>query len=125
MTTRSSHDLEISRDGVTRAFEILPGLTSWIFLLSPILLSFVQPVWVAYIIIAYYLLWLTKAFGLSTRLLRGYRRLHLTAKINWSHKLQDLNNVAAAHKFANKQLKKRISPNRRAELRLYRKHLRG
>lgn len=125
MTKQNSQELEIARSKTARLFEILPGVTSWLFLLSPIFLSFVRPVWVAYIIIAYDLLWLTKAFGLSTRLIRGYRWLHLTAKINWRSKLIDIDNPQKALAQIAPIIKSVKSRRKRAELRLYRGYLRS
>ncbi len=90
-------DLEIDNStAVARAFEIIPGAAAWLFLVSPIFLSLVEPVWVAYVIIAYDLLWLSKSFGLSYRLIWGYRRLKQTTAINWNHRLDDLNNPQVA-----------------------------
>src|SRR5688572_33024200 len=101
---------------LARLFEILPGLASWLFLLSPILLSLVWPVIVAYIIIAYDLLWLTKAFGLSYRLIRGYRRLHRTDSADWRARLDDLNRLPAAINQVARRIKNRHPGPKKLEL---------
>lgn len=118
-------DLEIDNSSpVARAFEIIPGAAAWLFLLSPILLSLIEPVWVAYIIIAYDLLWLSKAFGLSYRLVWGYRRLRRTIQINWQHRLGDLNNPARAIARIDKRLQNgRIPISTAQTLRQYRQQL--
>ncbi|GAC1370253.1 MAG: hypothetical protein NVSMB39_2970 [Candidatus Saccharimonadales bacterium] len=76
----------------TRTMEILPGAVTWLTLLLPIVLSLWLPVWVAYFIIAYDLYWMVKSFRLSVNLVRGYRQLHLSQKIDWNVKLRELGN---------------------------------
>src|SRR5688500_15401193 len=124
MNTQEIHQaLEIVHNRTTRIFEIIPGLSAWIFLLSPILLSLVWPVIVAYIIIAYDLLWLTKAFGLSYRLIRGYRRLHRTDSADWRARLDDLNRLPAAINQVGGRIKNRQPGREKLELRLYSRQL--
>src|SRR3990167_1981555 len=81
-----------------RLLEILPGFTTWLFLASPIILSFAAPVWLAYIIIAYDLLWFTKACGLSYRLIRGYNKEKVMNQVKWQNRLHDLEDIEDAIK---------------------------
>ena len=76
-----------------RSMEILPGAVTWLTLLLPILLSVVEPVSVAYFIIAYDLYWMIKSFRLSANLLRGYRRLHVAQTIDWNKRLAGLSTL--------------------------------
>jgi cellulose synthase/poly-beta-1,6-N-acetylglucosamine synthase-like glycosyltransferase len=71
-----------------RLLEIIPGAVTWLTLLLPIILSLVQPVLVAYFIIAYDLYWMIKSFRLSVNLIRGYHQLHVSQKVNWRERLQ-------------------------------------
>jgi len=77
-----------------RLFEIFPGAVTWLTLLSPIVLSLVMPVLVAYFIIAFDLYWMVKSFRLSVNLIRGYRQLHLSQKIPWGERLAWVQNPA-------------------------------
>ncbi len=86
----------VDRPSVVRFLEIFPGLVSWLFLLTPILLSLTHPVIVAYFIIAFDLFWLTKSLRLSFYLVRGYRRLHKNQKVDWESKLQILEHLDQA-----------------------------
>jgi cellulose synthase/poly-beta-1,6-N-acetylglucosamine synthase-like glycosyltransferase len=88
-----------------RLFEIIPGLTSWSFLLSLILLSFVAPVVAAYMIIGFDLLWLAKSFGMSRRMILGYSRLHRYEKYDWQGWLERLEDIDEALAYA-KSVKK-------------------
>lgn len=107
-----------------RLLEILPGLASWLFLLSPIILSFIQPLWVAYIIITYDLLWLVKAFGLSSRMVRGYRRMHVSDQIDWNSRLSDLSDLPRALSRIEARLdRRRLSFKQRRRLSQYRDQL--
>jgi hypothetical protein len=113
-----------NRGALYRAWEIIPGLSSWLFILSPIILSFVEPVWLAYIIIAYDLLWLIKAFGLGHRLIRGYTRLHRNRKIDWRKRLDDLEDIELAIRQVEGRIKSsRLKPATRRELKRYRSFL--
>lgn len=93
-----------------RLWEIIPGLTSWLFLLSPIVLSFVWPIAVAYFIIAYDLLWFLKSMRMSVGLLSAYRRLHMAKKIDWQPRLEQLEDVELGLGKAQTQLKRLPSP---------------
>lgn len=76
-----------------RFLEIVPGAAAWLVLVGPIVMSRFQPIWVAYFIIGFDLLWLTKSFRLSYYLIRGYRKLHAAIRINWRSRLDDLGNL--------------------------------
>jgi len=120
-------NLEIDNSSrVARIFEILPGALAWLFLLSPILLSLVEPVWVAYLIIAYDLFWLTRAMGLSYRLIRGYRRLDRTVNIDWWARLRDLDNIKSAIASLETQIRRsKKSVLKNQSLRIYRRQLKA
>lgn len=77
-----------------RLLEIFPGAVTWLTLLGPIAISLVQPVIVAYFIIAFDLYWMIKSFRLSVFLVRGYRRLDLAQRIDWNGRLEGLKNAA-------------------------------
>lgn len=126
MATINPATLPLKRTFGLRILEILPGLSSWLFILSPLILSFTKPLWVAYIIIAYDLMWLTKSVGLSYRLIRGYRRLRATSKVNWQQRLEDLNDLEAGLKRTQERLKRNRLPSRlmKGELKSYRHQLR-
>lgn len=70
-----------------RSLEIFPGALTWTILAAPVLLSIWQPILVAIFIIAFDLFWLVKSFRLSTALIRGYRRLHKSERVDWSIRL--------------------------------------
>jgi hypothetical protein len=71
-----------------RLLEIIPGAVTWLTLLLPIILSLLEPVWVAYFIIGFDLYWMVKSFRLSINLIRGYRALHDAQRVNWSRRLE-------------------------------------
>lgn len=87
-------DLEIpyveERGRRYRAFEILPGAISWSILLFPFILAQFSPHATVFFIIAYLLLWFTKAIGLNVRAFQGYRRLKQHQKLPWDRLLNEL-----------------------------------
>lgn len=87
-------DIEIpyakDRGARYRFFEMLPGLLSWSILLFPFILSQISPSLTVFFIIAYLLLWFTKAIGLNIRVLQGWRAMQQHQKLNWSHLIEEL-----------------------------------
>jgi hypothetical protein len=73
-----------------RALEILPGFLSWGTLLALLALSYFQPVWVAYFIIAFDVYWLFRVAYLSIHLIVAYRQLKKNSKINWQKSCQSI-----------------------------------
>lgn len=79
-----------------RLWEIIPGLVSWLVLLSPIMLSLVWPIAVAYFIIAFDLFWLLKSARMSLGLIEGYGLLKKAEKIDWGKRVAQLNDIDAS-----------------------------
>lgn len=117
----------VDRRWFIRSMEIFPGALTWLTLLLPIVLSLVQPVLVAYFIIAFDLYWMIKSFRLSVNLIRGYRRLHQAQHVDWNTRLDwlrdvdtyfaqnmiELNRLQASHPEAAKKFWWRDTPGRR------------
>ena len=70
-----------------RLWEIIPGAVTWTCLVAPVVLSLIEPVWVAYFIIAFDLYWMIKSFRLSINLIRSYGRLRHNQRVNWRERL--------------------------------------
>jgi hypothetical protein len=79
-----------------RFLEIVPGAVTWSVLILPVVLSLIEPVWVAYFIIAFDLYWMIKSFRLALNLIRGYRRLHDAQLVDWNARLAELHNISKA-----------------------------
>jgi cellulose synthase/poly-beta-1,6-N-acetylglucosamine synthase-like glycosyltransferase len=96
-----------------RSLEIFPGFISWTFLITPIVLSFFQPLWVAYFIIAFDLIWLIKAFRITGFLVRGYNRLNRSEKVDWAERLDWLRDPDSHKKLAERRMRDLLgrSPN--------------
>ncbi|MBP6343893.1 MAG: glycosyltransferase family 2 protein [Candidatus Omnitrophica bacterium] len=71
-----------------RAFEILPGATSWLILLGMIALSFSKPLWAAMLIIAFDLFWLFKLIYMTIFLLLSYFRLTTEEDTDWNEHIR-------------------------------------
>ncbi|MBI2798270.1 glycosyltransferase family 2 protein [Candidatus Saccharibacteria bacterium] len=79
-----------------RLWEIIPGFVSWAVILSPIYLSLIAPVGLAYLIIAFDIMWLLKSVRMSWALIRGYNRLQYITAQDWEANLRQLKDVSAA-----------------------------
>jgi hypothetical protein len=77
-----------------RLLEIAPGTVTWLTLLLPVVLSIFQPVLVAYFIIGFDLYWMVKSFRLSYNLIRAYRRMHESDRIDWNDRLRQLGELS-------------------------------
>ncbi|MEK9156434.1 MAG: glycosyltransferase family 2 protein [Patescibacteria group bacterium] len=79
-----------SRWKYRRLFEILPGVISWLIILSPIILSLLAPDILAIYMIFFLTYWLVKTFFMSARLIVGYKRFRHDMRVNWRQKLEGL-----------------------------------
>lgn len=73
-----------------RAFEILPGALTWFILFLPLTLSIINPKLAAYFIIAYLLVWFTRAIGLNVRSLQGWKMINQHKAMPWKTLNRDL-----------------------------------
>ncbi len=101
MASKSFIEISERPTRLERTFEILPGLTTWLFIIGTLYFSFFLPTIAAYLIIGFDLLWLAKSFGMSRRMVQGYSRLHRYVKYDWNKWLdyleepeESLNNLA-------------------------------
>lgn len=78
------------RDWRYRFFEILPGLLTWLILISPIALSLINVKLAAYFIIGYLLVWFVRAIGLNLRSLQGWQLINQHKRAPWQAMNQDL-----------------------------------
>ncbi|MDX1607594.1 MAG: glycosyltransferase family 2 protein [Candidatus Spechtbacterales bacterium] len=73
-----------------RRFEMLPGLLVWGTFAIVILLSWLKPVWMSIIIIAFAFFWLLKSVYLAIHTRSAYKIMLRHEKINWIDKLKKL-----------------------------------
>ncbi|NTU99063.1 glycosyltransferase family 2 protein, partial [Candidatus Falkowbacteria bacterium] len=83
-------DLEGDDRRLYRLLEILPGFLSWGTLIGLILLSYWQPVWVAYFLLAFDVYWLLLVFYLGLHLIASYRKLKENVRVDWNGLLRNL-----------------------------------
>ena len=88
-------DLTGSDRVLYRLFEILPGFLSFGTLGGFVLLSFVKPVWAAYLTIIFAAYWLFKTAYLSMHLRYNFKRMRYNMSVNWRERLHDLPHVPA------------------------------
>ncbi|MEX1063889.1 MAG: glycosyltransferase family 2 protein [Candidatus Paceibacterota bacterium] len=75
---------------IYRFFEILPGLLAWLTLALIIILSFLQPVFMAIFIIIFDVYWLIKTIYLSAHMRAAFKKMRANMNINWLDKLKQL-----------------------------------
>ncbi len=73
-----------------RFLEILPGFVSWTIILTILLLSIIQPLAAAVVMIMLLSYWILRMLYTSIFLLIGYARLHIESKTDWDLYIQDL-----------------------------------
>ncbi len=92
-------DLEIplgKRTPKYRFFEMLPALLSYALLVTPIVLSIINPLLATAFIIGYIIMWFVKAIAITYRTIQGYQILQVAKKVNWLSRLNDLEDVDKA-----------------------------
>jgi len=75
---------------IYRLLEILPGFLSIGSLLLLAVLSYFQPVWVAYFIIAFDVYWLLLVVYMAIFLISSYRQLQIGLKTDWRTRCENL-----------------------------------
>lgn len=70
-----------------RFYEILPGLSIWLTLIICIVLSFIKPLWMIYVILIFDMYWTLKVVSFSFYLLVAWSRFHEVRRIDWKQKL--------------------------------------
>ncbi|PIR93044.1 hypothetical protein COT99_02835 [Candidatus Falkowbacteria bacterium CG10_big_fil_rev_8_21_14_0_10_43_10] len=88
----SANDLEGRDRFLYRALEIAPAFLAWGTLFILTLFSWLQPVWVAYFIIAFDVYWLLLVLFLSLHLVAAYRKMKQNLKINEEAECKKLKN---------------------------------
>ena len=73
-----------------RVLEIFPGLLSWLTLIFLLIFSRVEPVWVAYFIIAFDVYWLLLVVYLGINLFAAYLSMKKNLKVDWRAKCENL-----------------------------------
>ncbi len=75
-----------------RFLEILPGFLSWGTLIFLSIMSYFNPIAVAYFVIVFDVYWLLLVIYLGIHLLVAYRRMVRNTKIDWMHRCEMLKN---------------------------------
>ncbi len=78
-----------------RALEIVPGLVSWLLILSPLLLSFRFPAIVAWFVLTFDFYWLYKAVVLTGSVCVAFSRIRRTMAADWRTRALALADPAA------------------------------
>lgn len=78
------------RGKLYRFFETVPGILSWTVLITPVVLSVINPLLAAYFILAYLLIWFIKALVLNVRMVQGYSKLNQHMSYDWQNMLNQL-----------------------------------
>jgi hypothetical protein len=73
-----------------RFLEILPGALSWLTLITLVFLSWYNPIFTAYFIIAFDVYWLLLVIFLGIHLLSSYSKMKSNTKIDWKEKCESL-----------------------------------
>lgn len=83
------------RDWRYRAWEIIPALLTYTILSLPVILGVWSPKAAAYFIVAFLLLWFSRAIGLNVRSLQGFKHMNQHKNIPWEELNQDLETLEA------------------------------
>lgn len=89
-----------------RLLEILPGLTTWIALLAPVVLSFRWPWLVAIFVLIFDLYWLLRSIRMVVNTIRTYRYMRHDRHVAWHEVLQsDIPTEANGVKLVSEHIK--------------------
>lgn len=80
-----------------RLLELLPGLTVWTVILSPIWGSLLIPTFLAYFILFFDIYWLYKSYSLVINAYRGAQKIKAAEKQNWLERAKQHSNFHKVH----------------------------
>ncbi len=86
-----------------RFIEILPGIASWLFILSPIVVGFVAPQFLGAFILFFAIIWLGKALNISRHLIIGFTKLRRNMKIDWLEVLRKTESIKKLESYWEKR----------------------
>ena len=81
---------ESERHGHYRFFEILPGALSWLLLLMPIILSFINITAAVLFILLYLIIYFVRSVGFSISGLEGYMHMRQHMRLDWPALVDDI-----------------------------------
>ncbi|MBU1953468.1 glycosyltransferase family 2 protein, partial [Patescibacteria group bacterium] len=105
----------IRKHRLWRLLELIPGSIAWIALITPLVLSFFVPQWVATFVIIYTVVWLFRSIKLSINLYRSFKISKQALKTNWN-KMISLNDSPEKIAYEMKRINKEASPKKYFEL---------
>lgn len=92
-----------------RIYEIIPGASAWITVLTPFFLAYFKPIALAYFVILFDLYWLYKAIIMAVHLISGYFHYKRDIKIDWIKRLKEVEDFGEYQKKLLKKLQKEKS----------------
>ncbi len=81
-----------------RVCEVLQGMSSYLMILAPFLLSIISPLLAVVFVLVYIISYFVKSIALAIRTIGGYRLLMRALRLDWSRRLADLEDPEAALK---------------------------
>lgn len=90
-------DLSGANRALYRLFEMLPAILSLATIAAFIALSFLEPVWAAYLTIVFAAYWLFKTAYLSVHLRYNFKRMRHNMQVDWRGRLKDIRHEHITH----------------------------
>ncbi len=101
---QTKQDLEIplgKRSPMYRFFEMVPALLSYGAIILLIVLSIIDPLYAAIYLMLVIITTLVKAVGISYHTIKGHRRIHQAQRVDWHHRLGQLEEVLSGEHVIN------------------------
>jgi len=89
----SRHDLGKSQRALERILEIVPGAISWTIIIGLTVLSFIRPLFVAAVMVAFVLYWVLRLLYLNLFLVMSYFRLSIEKQTDWMKLIEGLEDL--------------------------------
>ncbi|MBF0522584.1 MAG: glycosyltransferase family 2 protein [Candidatus Omnitrophica bacterium] len=89
----SRHNIQGKDKALERALEILPGFLSWIIIIGMLVLSIVEPLVAAVVMIAFILYWVLRLLYMNIFLVLSYLRLDIEKEANWIGRIAGVDRV--------------------------------
>src|SRR5579872_2569325 len=76
------------KKALTKFWVFFPGFLSWLTIIVSIILAFVAPAILTFLVLIYVTYWLTRVFIITGHLLAGFWAYRREIKVNWLERLK-------------------------------------
>jgi hypothetical protein len=83
---------DIDQHRIQRSLEVIPGILAWVTLIGMVVLSALEPIWIAVFIVMFDIYWICRTIFITYYSFVAYRRFREGKSIDWWQRCQNIEN---------------------------------